>query len=80
MKRSRNINYKFNIIISSIISYNLDFDILFTIIRAKDSNFNFNLDFKISDYSDIRLKKRYKLNINTMTYYYRYLGHSKNII
>ena len=76
MKRPRSINYKFNIIINSIINYNLDFDILFTTAKAK----NFNFDFKIFNYSDIRLRKRYKLNANIMTYYYRYLNYSENII
>ncbi len=77
MKRFRNISYNSNIIISSAISYDLDFDIFFAIIFSETkSNFNSS----IFDCNNALKRKKRKFNNEIMTYYYRCLGHSKNII
>ena len=68
IKRSRNINYKSNSSNSFIINYESKFDLVKLIIN-----------FKIFNFEDFKPRKRYKLNLKIVTYYYRYLDYFENI-
>ena len=74
--RARSVNYKSNIIISFVINYNSNtkLDLFYITTRSGLSNLG------ISDCEDLRSRKKRKPNFTIMTYYYRYLGYSNNIL
>ena len=78
IKRSRNISYELKVSNSFTTNYksksnsNLFFIIINLIKLVSNS--------RISNYKDTRSKKKYKSNSKTITYYYRYLDYSRNVI
>ena len=61
---------------SSVTNYksNIKSDLFYITARLELSN------LEISDCEDLRSRKKRKLNSTTITYYYRYIGHSNNIL
>ena len=68
VKRSRSISYKLNSSNNFVTNCESKFDLIKLIINSK-----------IFDFENFKPRKRYKLNLEIIIYYYRYLGHSKNI-
>ena len=71
-----NVSYKSNITISSVINYNSNTksDLSYITTRLELSN------LEISDYKNLRSRKKRKLNSTIITYYYYYLDYSSNIL
>ena len=66
VKRLRSINYKSNSSNNFVINYNFNLIIL-------------KVNFKTFDRENFKLKKKRKLNLEIITYYYRCLNHFENI-
>ena len=66
IKRPRNINYKSNLNSSFVINYEFNLIIL-------------KINSQIFNYENFRLRKKRKLNLEIITYYYRYLDYFKDI-
>ena len=69
-KRSRSVDYSSNSSISSTLNYSSS---------VTDSGILTNLGSSSSNSNSEPTRLRYKLNSNTITYYYRCLGHSRDI-
>ena len=68
VKRLRNISYKSNPSNSFVTNCESGFDSVKLVINSKTF-----------DFEDFKPRKRYKPNPETMAYYYRYLGHFKDV-